>query len=227
MRCLLLILLVPLGQSVLAQQNLVVNGSFENPPACPGQGVPFEASATEWYSGTELGTPDHFHTCVTIDPLAVPCNWRGCQEPRTGNGYAGIWAFSKFHPNGREYVQTELTEPLHTSVRYEVRFYVSLAEKYGGYAVSTIGAALTAEPPDTIDAGYRLNADPQVLHSGLPVTDTVNWVLIIDTIVSRGDNEKYLTIGNFFADGESDTLLFNPDAQVTVAYYFIDDVILK
>jgi hypothetical protein len=101
---------------------------------------------------------------------------------------------------------------------------VSLAEHYGGYAVSTIGAALTTEPPDTLDAGYRLNADPQVLYSGSPITDTINWVLITDTIVSRGDNEMFLTIGNFFTDGDSDTVLFNPSAQLEVAYYFIDDV---
>jgi len=226
MRCSLAIAtFVLLGQLVLAQQNLVVNGSFENPPNCPSASVSFAASAMGWVSGTEVGTPDHFHTCVTIDPLAVPCNWRGCQEPRTGDGYAGIWAFSKYHPEAREYIQTQLIQPLYPGVRYEVRFYVSLAEHMGGYAVSTMGAALTAESPDTLDGGLRLNADPQVLYQGPPLTDTINWILITDTIVSRGDNERFLTIGNFFADGDSDTLLFNPNAQLSeLAYYFIDDV---
>jgi|GEM_PF-961328 len=226
MRCCMNIgLFVLLSFQAEAQQNLVVNGGFENPPNCPSASVSFAASAMGWVSGTEVGTPDHFHTCVTIDPLAVPCNWRGCQEPRTGDGYAGIWAFSKYHPEAREYIQTQLIQPLYPGVRYEVRFYVSLAEHMGGYAISTMGAALTAESPDTLDGGLRLNADPQVLYQGPPLTDTINWILITDTIVSRGDNERFLTIGNFFADGDSDTLLFNPNAQLSeLAYYFIDNL---
>jgi hypothetical protein len=55
-----------------------------------------------------------------------------------------------------------------------------------------------------------------------PITDTLNWVLISDTIIAQG-GEQYITIGNFMQDSLSDTLfLYNQGWHDS--YYFIDDV---
>lgn len=214
--------------SGFSQQNLVQNGSFEEYYQCPDVGnVPLSEYVAYWQNGGNWDTPDFFHPCSNIPGNTVPCNWRGCQFPINGDSYVGLWTFSSHHPDiGREYIQTELTQPLQPGIRYIISFHVSLAEEYGGYAISSIGAALTETMPDTLLGGYLLDAEPQVLHNPIiPITDTANWVLISDTVRSRGDYERYLTIGNFNTDEESDTLFFNPSAQVAqLSYYFIDNV---
>jgi len=215
------ITLTMLCLTIQAQHNLVPNGNFEANHECPS--VPNQWTVSHWQSGNGL-TPDYYHLCGDSPPVMVPTNLRGHQYPKTGEAYVGLWAFSVQHPQARDYIQVELEHPLHAGVRYVIGFHASLAEHYGGYAISTLGAALTAQPPTMLNEGL-LDANPQVLHEGLPLTDTVNWVLICDTVLSRGGNERYLTIGNFHTDAESDTTLFNPLAQQwRLSYYFIDDV---
>ena len=224
---LIVIKLVLLALNTWGQQNLVLNGDFEQHYLCPQAGnTPFSEYVPFWQNGGVTDTPDLFHLCSSIPANAVPCSWKGCQEPLSGDGYIGIWSFSRLNPDFREYVQTELSQPLYPGIRYAVSFHVSLSENYGGYAISSLGAALTPEPPDIIlGGGGRLDVEPQVLHAEGAIADTVSWVLISDTIVSRGDTERYLTIGNFSADNQSDTMLFNPNASAWyVSYYFIDDV---
>ncbi len=218
-----LVILVALPLLSWGQGNLVPNWSFEGHSSCPSVGVPWTVDYWEIANGL---SPDYFHVCSNHIGFLVPCNARGCQEPHSGDAYVGIWCFSKIHPQGREYVQIELPNPLIASIRYLVSFYCSLAERYGGYAVSTLGAALTEFPPSEVSSNGLLAAEPQVLNEPLyAITDTANWVLISDTVFSRYGGERYLTIGNFNSDGESDTTFFNPNAPVSaISYYYIDDV---
>jgi hypothetical protein len=135
-------------------------------------------------------------------------------------------------PEAREYLMVELTNALESHIRYMVSFYASPAD-HAQYAISTLGAALTAHPPDVITVDWpngMLDATPQVmLDERIPVTDTTKWALICDTVMALG-GERYLTIGNFNLDGDSDTLRFNPNqppifsSPTTFAYYYIDDV---
>lgn len=224
-----LITLVLLPVLSYGQQNLVPNGSFEEMDFCPVGG---QWSASDWINPNGY-TPDHFHSCASTNsggPVSNPYNFRGWQYPRSGEAYMGIMSFSKSHAEVREYIQTELSEPLHASVPYLVSFYLSSAEK-GRYAISTLGAALTVAPPPAITLSNWpdgiLDVVPQILHHPLvPLTDTTEWILVRDTFISRLGGERYLSLGNFHTDGESDTLLCNTDAQLgsTFSYYYIDDV---
>jgi hypothetical protein len=215
------IVLLPL--IVQGQQNLVPNGSFEENEQCPS--VPNQWTVSHWQTGNGL-SPDYYHFCGDSPPVMVPTNLRGHQYPHSADAYVGIWAFSKQHPDARDYIQIELIQPLTPSIRYLVSFYCSLAEVYGGYAISTLGASLTEFPPIVVSTTTLLAAEPQVLNEPLnAITDTANWVLISDTVFSRYGGERYLTIGNFNSDGESDTTFFNPNAPVSaISYYYIDDV---
>ncbi len=50
-------------------------------------------------------------------------------------------------------------------------------------------------------------------------------MLVTDTFISNDGGEKYITIGNFNDDADSDTLYhFSGDTSAIYAYYFIDDV---
>lgn len=223
-RILCILVLLPLF--TLGQQNLVPNGSFEEMEFCPEGG---QWSATHWTSPNGY-TPDHFHSCASTSSASVPSNTRGYQAPVDGEGYMGLWSFSLYHPEARDYIQTELIEPMTIGERYLVSFYASCADGFR-YAISTLGAALTIVPPPSITLSNWpdgiLDVEPQILHHPLvPLTDTAEWILVRDTFISRFGGERYLTIGNFHTDGNSDTLLFNMSAPLgrTIAYYYIDYV---
>jgi hypothetical protein len=225
----LLVLLAPLAWG---QQNLVSNHSFENLEECPNNSSDW--NIIEWIKPNGKSS-DNFNTCASPSAnysASVPMNIVGFQHPHDGDGYVGIASFGIQYPNIREYVQTEMTDTLTGGIRYHVGFHASAADRWQ-YAISTLGAALTAEPPLVVSTWHpdgMLDADPQVLQYGqIPLTDTIRWVLISDTVLAQG-GERYLTIGNFHLDGESDTVRFNPGqppiygTPTTYAYYYIDDV---
>ena len=125
----------------------------------------------------------------------------------------------------RDYVQVELMDSIVPSVRYQVSFHASVADN-GKYAISTLGAYLSIDAL-TSDDVYRFDVVPQILNPAAnPLTDPDIWVLITDTFSSRYGGERYLTIGNFNTTATSDTVLYNPDGDVSAnyAYYYIDDV---
>lgn len=232
----LLILLAPL---LLAQQdNLVYNPSFEDYLSCPRR---IEATGQltiveGWYQPTG-GSADYFNRCGT-PTCSVPRNKMGYQQPHSGNGYCGIYCNKTEY---REYLQTELRQPLAAGCTYRLTFYVSLSE-YSTCAVATMGGLLTAyRAEDTarcmlthreereIGAGMRQVISttfiPQVQNSiDTPLTDWRRWTRISGTFTAKG-GERFLTIGNFATATKSGITV--PDSlkpQLTGAYYFIDDV---
>lgn len=210
---------------------MVVNHSFENLVNCPTADQDW--NVTDWTNPIGF-SPDNFNVCAspTVNYSAgVPLNVHGFQHAFDGDGYVGIVSFAITHPDTREYIQTVLTDTLTGGIRYYAGFHVSPADRVQ-YGISTIAAAITAEPPPVITVSSpngMLDADPQVLEGRIPLIDTANWVLISDTVLAQG-GERYLSIGNFHLDGESDTVRFNPNqppigsSETTYAYYYIDDV---
>lgn len=228
-----LILLPPL---VWGQQNLVPNHSFEDVEDCPS--APGFWEIIDWSNGNGL-SPDNYNSCAPHTTISfsasVPTNYVGFQEAYDGEGYVGISCFVSNYPELREYVQAILTDTLTGGFRYHIGFYCNAANRLQ-YAVSTLGAAITMEAPDRVTQDYPntlLDAEPQIFQqSNTPLTDTANWVLISDTLTALG-GERFITIGNFHTDNESDTVRFNPDqppigtSPTTSAYYYIDSVFVR
>ena len=217
--------------SSLQAQNLVPNPSFEAHNGCP-EGLTDDWSKVQYWYNANGGTPDYFHLCGADAPsgsalAGVPLNNRGQQWPVSGNAYMGFYGVQIGNQQWREYLQAELTKPLYFRFRYVVSFYVSLSES-SQLAISTIGAHLSEQPPSSSDM-LVLDLEPQILpHPLQPITDTTNWVLVTDTFRSMHGGERFITIGNFFSNEQSDTLLFNPNPNPPSgnyrAYYYIDDV---
>lgn len=213
----------------MAQVNIVPNPSFEGYTECP-TGWTHDWSRVTGWSNANGSSPDFFHICGETSPSGLPLrgvpeNQAGFQESVTGEAYMGFYGVQMGNAEWREYIQVELTEPLHFRVRYAVSFHVSLCEA-SRYAISTLGAYLSEDAISSNDL-LVLDAMPQILPDPLqPITDTVNWILVTDTFRSPHGGEKYLTIGNFFSDAESDTTFVNPNAELGAlhAYYYIDDV---
>lgn len=218
--------------------NLVYNPSFEEYRECPRK---IDALGTltivdAWYQPT-AGSADYYNVCGSRD-CGVPKNKLGIQDAHLGNGFCGIYCSKTDY---REYLQTELSEPLRAGEMYRVSFYVSLSE-YSSGAVATVGALFTADRVgDTVrsvlmDKSVRQLApgvsqtvasffEPQVVNDYERVlTDTKGWTQISGVFTAKG-GERFMTIGNFYPASQSNVVdLDSLTYLLPGAYYYLDDV---
>ncbi|MEP7265489.1 MAG: hypothetical protein ABI772_13370, partial [Bacteroidota bacterium] len=194
-----------------AQVNLVPNPSFEIYDTCPdyAASIPAYYNAIYWaIPWTQPYTPenstDFFHSCdISVNLLGTPYNYEGFQPTHTGSGYAGLIAFQL---NYREYLETELLDSLIQGKKYCVSFYVSFANM-ARIACDGIQAYLSDTFVHYDDPQFGLLSLPAQVQnpSGNVITDTLNWVLISDTLTALG-GEKFITIGNYKDDIQTNIL---------------------
>lgn len=199
-----------------AQLNLVPNGSFEDTVHCPtGSAELFNA---KHFSSPSDATPDYFNSCSSIlSSFSIPFNSFGYQIPHTGNAYAGFVTYGN-GTNYREYIQTELLNILENGKLYLVEYYISLSD-FSPLANNNFGVLFSNE------FFYQnnfttINSTDAIISNNL-ITDTLNWVNIRFLYQARGD-EKFLLIGNFKDDDETDTILNSNSLNDN--YYYIDDI---
>lgn len=219
-------------------ENLIFNPSFEEHQRCPMKidalGVMREVDAWWQPSG---GSSDYFNVCGSRE-CNVPRNKMGLQEAHSGEAYCGIYCSQEHY---REYLQTELKEPLVAGKRYRVSFWASLADK-SPYAVATIGALFTSERVEdsarsilmerevaSMEGRSSLSIathfDPQISNpSNNILNNTKDWVEISGEFTAEG-GERFLTIGNFFPFNKSSVVAMQgTNMPLSGAYYYIDDV---
>jgi len=197
-----------------AQTNLVPNPSFDSVVNCFPT-VNF-LNCLPWYKPT-LGSPDNFHTCFN-SPLSVPNNVFGSQNPRTGFGYAGIIVYGS--GDGREYISVRLKDSLIANKWYCAEFYISLGE-VSGLGINNIGMYFSNDS-FYVGTSSNLNYTPQIISdSTICNSDFINWIRVAGTFLSLG-GEKYITIGNFFDNFNTDSCFIQSWPPLT--YYYIDDV---
>ena len=218
--------------------NLVYNPSFEEYRECPRK---IDALGTltivdAWYQPT-AGSADYFNVCGSRD-CGVPKNKLGYQDAHLGKGFCGIYCSKTDY---REYLQTQLKEPLRAGETYRVSFYVSLSE-YSSGAVATIGALFTEDRIGDTVRSVLMNKEIRQLAQGVSQTiasyyepqvvndfdyvlgDTKTWVQVGGTFTARG-GERFMTIGNFYPASQSNVVdLDSLTYLLPGAYYYIDDV---
>jgi hypothetical protein len=206
-------------------QNIIPNGSFETYTACPNganSNSPDEVKkASGWY--TIKQTPDFFHTCATTSIVGVPSNFLGNQTPASGNAYTGLWAYQSSNLNFREILAAKLTTTLVIGQKYFIKLTVSLAEGYNsncgidkiGLRFSTVPHSLTVLPP--------INNFSHLYFTTI-MADTLNWKSIFTAFVADS-SYKYVEIGNFFNDANTNLQVVKPGAYWS--YYYIDDICLS
>lgn len=218
--------------------NLVFNPSFEDYRECPRKidALGKLTIVDAWYQPT-AGSADYYNICGSRD-CGVPRNKLGIQDAHFGNGFCGIYCSKTDY---REYLQTELKEPLRAGEMYRVSFYVSLSE-YSSGAVATIGALFTTERiGDTLrsvlmDKSIKQLApgisqtvatyfEPQVVNDyDRVLDDTKAWMQISGVFTAKG-GERFMTIGNFYPASQSNVVdLDSLTYLLPGAYYYIDDV---
>lgn len=209
------------------QINLVPNGSFEDYTECP-QGNDLNNGQFEraigWWRPT-MSTPDYFNGCNN-GIVSIPNNFWGHQNAYHGNAYVGIvpieWNTNMEYV-GNEYFRTELLQALKPCVEYKFTMYVSLAE-YSTHGIGKLGAWFSQDNDYTPIWG-SLEKIPQVVYSGAPIIDTVNWVKVEGSFIANGF-EKYLTIGYFNNTVAMDTTFIQDWGFGSAPYYYIDSISL-
>jgi hypothetical protein len=212
--------------SVANAQNLVVNGEFEYSDTCLFQSISTPQGVAPW--GQLYSSPDFFHPCFPAE-WSVPSNLGGGGQPLLSRGYAGLYAFFEPHLD-REFLVGLLSESLVSGVSYHAEFYVSMMDSVW-YASRSIGAYFSEDTPPA-NLPSLLNLVPQMKYEGVQfLSNKQDWTKIEGSFTAQG-GERYLTIGNFNTDGETDTVfvsgggMFRPNQPSfwKTSYYYIDGV---
>lgn len=210
------------------QENLVINGSFEDTAYCvTGSGNMYAALGWESYADT----PDYFHSCSSNNDVSVPNNWGGYQQPASGNAYCALGTYCtdcSSLPNIREFIGGGVSVPLSVGTKYFVSFKVNLSISstiWANCATNNIGAEFSTTPYHWSTNPLAVTNNPKVYSSSI-ITDTLNWVQIFGSFVADSAYQ-YIVLGNLFDDSNTDTLIVDSGASPTgncTAYYFVDDV---
>ena len=210
-------------------QNLVKNPSFEEYLECPNALGTFDIQVLHWSTPTR-GSTDYFNTCSKV--MSAPENFNGVQSPQAGNAYAGFYFYAP--GDYREYIQAEPTRTLRKDEKYQLEFYVSLAEG-SDFAVKDFGIALSYKPLD-VDTKKELSRGKlfgtksnrfQVLeinHSDFHEDKSV-WLKIRTSFIAKGF-EKYLVLGNLRDNKTTRKIQTKRKETKKGAYYYIDMVSL-
>jgi type IX secretion system substrate protein len=206
-------------------QNLVPNGNFEFYWGCPN-GVAQIDSAAYWTNPIILSTgstPDYFNQCNSPFIVGVPANGFGYQYAHTGDAYAGIMLWNFNPPVFREYVQVPILQ-LTANQCYYFEMYMSLSENYGGYTTDDVGVYFSDTLIDNFPIAL-LPFVPQINNATGNFPDTLNWTLVSGSFTANG-TERYLIIGNYKNNANTDTVFVNPNSDLST-YVYIDDIFLS
>ncbi|MCB9304271.1 MAG: gliding motility-associated C-terminal domain-containing protein [Lewinellaceae bacterium] len=201
-------------QNFLAAQNLIKNPGFEEYYTCPNDEGQLSYSK-HW--STYFSTPDYFNKCGYYP------EWVDTIPPRTGNAFAGArwFALASSSDIRREYLHGELTRSLIEEVYY-LEYYVHPMSY--GIAIDQYSAHFSQTPISDIPPDGTLYLEPHVQNQNGIISD-LEWVRLSGCFTAKG-GERYLTLGNFVSNAETDTL--NPVDAISIQrhYALIDDVAL-
>jgi gliding motility-associated-like protein len=227
---------------LIAQENLVPNGSFEEYNWCPSTVNGYYIDACKEWTSPSLGSPDYYNSCsqeydAFLDRYlySVPENYIGFQEARTGVGYAGVLYTEGNFPEVQtdqsyaEYIQVKLNQSLVKGNFYKLNFFVSNSAI--NICGNSIGALFTVseiqENSDhVLNLSYQCQSDLDLFFC-----DSVKW-FELNFIFQAIGNEKYMTIGTFTKLYESETsdysgnIISGQGQYGGHSYLYIDDVSL-
>jgi len=207
---------------LLAQENLVLNPSFETYTACPGNTGADVYKAIGWDNAKN--TPDYFNICGTNSAFQTPKNLLGQQTPKNGVAYAGIITYDAGSPNYREHIVGTLKNQLQVGQKYFVNFYVSSGDSIGivGYFTNNIGIRFSKTKYNLQFPDYSNTLIDNFSHikTNNIISNVSGWSKITGSFIADS-NYKYLYIGNFYSTPNT---TITPFQTSNLAYYYIDEV---
>ncbi|HYD20764.1 MAG TPA: hypothetical protein VEB40_04755, partial [Flavipsychrobacter sp.] len=212
--------------SVSYGQNMVINSDLETYGTCPSYfGCLTPQYLPNWNWGT-WGSADYYHICAPDPVASVPThvNGLGYQMPHSGLAYGGIILFDSSSAY-KEYALGTLT-PLTPGLFYEVTIHLSAAN-FTMYAVQNIGMYFVQNGLAGTNTLNNLAIVPQANFStGSPLTDTANWITLIDTFFADSAYSSFL-LGNFEVNPIHTFLGYISLSSWDQAYYFFDDILVQ
>lgn len=209
---------------------IIQNSGFESARCCPDGYSQFHCT-NNWTRPTK-GTSDYYSGCENrfYSPEAkVPDNFFGSQDAYEGIAYAGI--FTYYNDSYREYIQIELDEPMTKNQRYGFAIQVSLADK-AGLAIKQLGVSFSDTLVRQMDLFFTLRLPHETLQNkdNTFLDDKENWTELYLDYTAKG-GEKFVIIGNFLDNNETDTLTANTATTTAMnestSYYYLDNVCLS
>ncbi len=214
------IFIIFLNTSFLFGQNLVPNPSFEDTVYCPSSMAQPNAVAS-WFNPTQA-SPDYYNVC-SLTGAGVPVNDVGYQNAQEGNGYIGLITIFTSEVNYREYYEVELLEELEIGKTYYWCLYVSATDSCD-YISNNIGISLSSTIVQNNNQTLLLS--PVVGNYSSIISESKAWKKISGEFIASG-GEKYLVLGNFYNDSQTNVLqTLSNTIGGEGAYYYIDNVYL-
>ena len=233
-----LLFIAALFTATAQAQNLVPNGSFEQHSSLP-TAVAQWTRVVGWdnVSGDSLcHTPDYYHTDANPGSgVRLPFTQYGTIQLPEGFGAMGLLTYMTSSPEYREYISTQLSQPLIPGGIYNLSFKVALgADPFHGGASNNIGAALSVGPLEQRCVAGASNVIPFApVHENTNVVLSYDWTEQTYTFTVWQPYDR-ITIGNFHDDAGTtmqalDSNDYTPGTYYGHygGYYFIDDVRLE
>lgn len=214
--------IISFSTTLFGQYNLVPNPSFEICTNCSSNimefTVPNGPQILGW-NNPNSSTPDF----INVSNLNLPF------DTIDGTNFLGILSYQSifndplpdFHDQ-REYIQCELIDSMVFKDVYLVDFYSLSDTNSANFLTNNIGIHFSNTPIISNNGDY-INLDAQVKYYNNEVVENpYKWVKISGIYIATG-GEKYLTVGNFNSDVETDFTclsLFWPAAGR--GYVFLD-----
>ena len=210
---------------VLNAQNLIPNPGFE---VYMGKLTSYSNNLSKAQHWIGLNTSDYYNNNEKAKRnQSYKSQLLQLYKPRNGTTYAGI----RFQKKYREYIQTKLIKELKAGKKYNIEFYISLAQ-HSMYQTKSIGIHFSKSEKNANDFGKE--TEYVQVNIDLVDIETTDWYLIEGEYIAKG-NEKYVTIGNFVKNIKKE-LKFRPDVEINnktirkrikkvrEAYYYLDDI---
>jgi len=210
-----------LSAKIQAQQNLIPNPSFEIHDTCPNQQAQVNY-ALPWFDPTK-NSSDYFNACCTNGIAGVPNNISGIKNAYDGNAYCGF-STGTLSSNYREYICVELSDYLIKGNKYCFESYLSPSGSYQAFS-NNIGILALADTVGLFNFFYVNITIPPDTFTSVIYNDTASWKLLTLSFTAK-QNAKYLIIGNFLTDAQTQYQVFNNNNSNQGAYYYIDKVSL-
>lgn len=221
--------------TILQGQNLIPNYSFE-------EIINFRGEKTSgWHKVQFSDTPDYFNINSNYSGHSVYEKYYGGIKPKTGEGFIGIFCY-RYNPerqirNVREFVQTELLEPLVTDSIYRIEISLRL-EPESNVATKNFGIYFNSEFLADYKEYKLLTVKPQVEFAFSSPDSRNNWITLSSFYKASG-NEKFIMLGNFRNDKNTSLYKLASINDKTykkkwdlvkgekASYFYIDDIIVE
>ena len=219
-----------------AQVNLIRNGGFEEETTdtCGANSFTTNYCPIKYWYQHKGSSPEYFKSCSSAPQFGVPYNVNGHQlDASTGSSYAGIATYENGSPTFKEFLMTELVEPLLIGKQYKYTMNISRNDYY--ILASNIG--ISFENDSIIEdfmSYYTPTSTALVYQTDTTFKDCENWVKFEYVLSPAVAGLQHLVIGNFSSFGTRvDILPLTSYCGSTIspspydyAYYIIDDVSL-